>query len=78
MTGAPHLALFSRDVGFHKPRPLSVKGVDDHKHQGLLPVESDRWTAVESDISRRTSEIWGNPSFVTDCGVTADVGPPQS
>src|ERR1700677_1905382 len=27
MTGAPHLARFSRDVGFHKPRPLSVKGV---------------------------------------------------
>src|ERR1700691_365590 len=28
--------------------PLSVKGVDDHGHQDLLPVENDRWTAVES------------------------------
>jgi hypothetical protein len=56
-------------VGFHKPQPLSVKGLDDQGHQDLLPVECDRWTAVESHICQNRADM-GHPSFVTDRDLT--------
>jgi hypothetical protein len=64
---AAHVALVpvSADVGFHKLRPLSVQGVDDHGHEDLLPVESERCTAVESHICQNRADM-GHPSFVTD------------
>src|SRR5258708_4682486 len=51
--GAPYLARFSRDVGYHgSRRSLPVKG-------------KTRWcSAVVSQISRKTSEIWGTRDWV--------------
>ena len=48
----PHICPVLADVGFHKSWPLSVQGADDHGLQDLFPVESDRWTAVESHICK--------------------------
>ncbi len=47
-TGAPYLARFSRDAGFHCSFPLTSRFI--------RRTES---TSVESHISRKTSEIWG-------------------
>ncbi len=36
----------------------NVEGADDD-YQDLVRLKSGRWTAVESHISRKTSEMWG-------------------
>jgi hypothetical protein len=36
-----------------------------HGDEDLLPVDSDRWTAVESHICQNRADM-GHPSFVTD------------
>src|ERR1700679_3786821 len=50
--GAPHLARFSRDVGFHSSTPaiLSLHG-------------QPTFRPAESHISRKTSEMWGTHRF---------------
>ena len=60
----PHICPVLADVGFHKPQPPTVQGVDGHGLQDLLLVESDRWTAVESHICQNRADM-GHPSFVT-------------
>jgi len=58
---------------FRLVRPRSVQGVDDDGHQDLLPVESERWTAVESHICQNRADM-GHPSFVTDRDLTTPRG----
>ena len=64
----PHICPVLTDVGFHKPQPLTVQGVDGHG-QDLLLVESDRWTAVESHICQNPADM-GHPSLVTHRDLT--------
>jgi hypothetical protein len=58
-----HICPVLADVGFHKPQPLTVQGVDGHG-QDLLLVKRDRWTAVESHICQNRADM-GHPSLVT-------------
>jgi hypothetical protein len=62
--GCPISARFWQMWDSTNVGPLSVKGVDDHGHQDLLPVESDRWTTVESHICQTRADM-GHPSLVT-------------
>src|SRR5580692_1497095 len=48
MLGAPHLARFSRDVGYHEALTRLFRS-----------TKNPRFSAVVSHISRKTSEIWG-------------------
>jgi hypothetical protein len=49
--GAPHLARFSRDVGFHCPILATVESRSN--------LEGEKLRSVVSHISRKTSEMWG-------------------
>src|SRR5271165_1793951 len=49
--GAPYLARFSRDVGYHEPQPFASRD------ESRLKSRKDR--PVVSHISRKTSEMWG-------------------
>jgi hypothetical protein len=73
---AAHVALFGTAYrkygylpgfgrcGIPQTSAPECKGVDDHSHQDLLPVESDRWIAAESHICQNRADM-GHPSFVT-------------
>ena len=49
--GAPHLARFSRDVGYDGSLLLTLTDV--------CSSQSEPWGFAESHISRKTSEMWG-------------------
>src|SRR5271170_639942 len=55
MTGAPYLPGFGR-CGIPQTSAPGCEGVDDHGHQDLLPLGSERWTAVESHICQNRAD----------------------
>jgi len=59
MTGAPYLARFSRDVGFHGCPPVTLYWQQVFMSMVIYTLYAQGPKVVESHISRKTSEMWG-------------------